>query len=196
MTLGWLNDFFFGISVFRKQIFLCLLRGSPAYIFSGLLINLHYVKSVDKVSLRIDILCVLRENKGFGNCLWAYFVGKNNFSLKRWTSVPLVRLKCCCLPGIFTTRRKFKTAIFSNLEPGAVTTCAIGRLTTLFRSDNARSVFKCKCKFSLFLSVSRHCKLGLVKYQEYEYGLFNCHYHSMHCFLPFHWPRAHHLTCK
>ena len=38
--------FFFGISLLRKQVSPCLLRGSLAYIFSGLLINMQYVKSV------------------------------------------------------------------------------------------------------------------------------------------------------
>jgi len=38
------HEFFFGISLLRKQVFPCLLRGPLAYIFSGSLIWMQYAK--------------------------------------------------------------------------------------------------------------------------------------------------------
>ena len=51
-------------------------------------------------------------------------------------------------------------------------------------------VFKCKWRLSpvfliTFLSITLHCKLGAVKYREYKYGLFNCHYLYYRCFFVF-----------
>ena len=42
---SWANMKFCGISLLRKSVSPCLLRGSLAYIFSGLLINMQYLKS-------------------------------------------------------------------------------------------------------------------------------------------------------
>ena len=38
---------FLGVSLLKKQVSPCLLRGSQAYTFSKLLINMQYVKSVN-----------------------------------------------------------------------------------------------------------------------------------------------------
>jgi len=59
------KHFFFGISLLRKQVSPYLLRGSLAYIFSGLLIWTQYVKREGKMSLRTKISCTPRENEGF-----------------------------------------------------------------------------------------------------------------------------------
>ena len=40
------HEIFFGILLLRKQLSPCLPRGSLAYIFSGWLINVQYVKRV------------------------------------------------------------------------------------------------------------------------------------------------------
>ena len=77
MSLGQLrkHEFFFRHFSVKKTSLPCLLRGSLAYICSGLLIKCNMNSAfVDKISLRIQISCVPRENKGFGNHLEVNFV--------------------------------------------------------------------------------------------------------------------------
>ena len=62
--------FFFVISLLRKHGSPCLLRNFLAYIFSGLLITMQFVKRlgfVEKLCPRTRTFCVPRGNKGFGN---------------------------------------------------------------------------------------------------------------------------------
>ena len=47
--------------------------------------------------------------KGFGDCPEVNFVQKNWLPWKQYTSSPVVRLKCCCLPGILRKHTKLVT---------------------------------------------------------------------------------------
>ena len=49
-------------------------------------------------------------------------------------------------------------------------------------------------KVDVFYSIP-HQRL-LAKLKRWNWWLANPLYHSMQMFLPFHWPRAHHVTCK
>ena len=100
---------FFGIPLLRKQCSPCLLRGYLAYIFSGLLTNMQYVKRVcGKLVFRIEFSCVPRGNKGLGNLLNVNFVRKKIDSPReQHTSFPSVTLECCCLPGKLQKQGKF-----------------------------------------------------------------------------------------
>ena len=48
-----------------------------------------------------------------------------------------------------------------------------------------------ECRVSDFAVIEWHQNIDGNRLQY-----INVFYHSTHCFLPFHWPRAHHVTCK
>ena len=105
---------FFGSSLLRKQCSPCLLRGSLAYIFSGLLINERYVKKIcgKLVSTYRSFSRTAGDIKGSQTFLMLIFserrlvLHENNtpaFSLVTW--------ECCCLPRKLQKQGKF-VAIF------------------------------------------------------------------------------------
>ena len=77
---------FFRHFIVKKQGSPCLLRGSLAYIFSGLLIWMQYVKSVCGKS---TFLVYRKKLNGL----------ETFYRLKTILQLPLVMLKCCCLTG-------------------------------------------------------------------------------------------------
>ena len=70
-----------------------------------------------KNCLRIEISCIPRGNKGFGNLLNVNFVRKKIDSPReQYTSLPLVTLKCCCLPGKLQKQGKFVASFVYKID--------------------------------------------------------------------------------
>lgn len=67
--------------------------------------------------LRIEISCVPRINKAFGNFLQIKFSPQKIESpRKQYTSFPLVTLECCCLPVKLQKQRKFVASFVYKID--------------------------------------------------------------------------------
>ena len=98
---------FFGSSLLKRQCSRCLLRGSLAYIFSGLLINMRYVKRV----------CGKIVSSGFANLLHVNFFRKKIGSPREhYTSFPLETLECCWVAGKLQKQGKFVTSFVYKID--------------------------------------------------------------------------------
>lgn len=120
---------FFGILMLRKQHFYCLLIGSVAYIFSGKLTWMKYVRRVlgTTVSSHRNLLYITGKYMVTKRSLAPLILsGEKIFPRKQYASYPLVRdVKMLLLTWKLEKRIKFVTCFtrltiftlfFSNLE--------------------------------------------------------------------------------